>query len=137
MGGVEELWVIMFVLKAIFSIVGILVMLLGVVIAPLPGPMGLPVVLLGLIITLRFSPLAKRLFVRLVKRYPKVFGPLRRALRRRAKVLAIMWHQMLRTERFFTRLIGWGRLRLLSSFRKLFRRRRARPAAALKLLSKV
>jgi hypothetical protein len=127
----------MFVVKALFTTLGILLMLTGVIIAPLPGPMGLPVVLLGLIITLRFSPLAKRLFVRLVKRHPKVFGPLRRALRRRAKVLAIMWHQMLRTERFFTGLVGAGRLRLLRSFRRLFRRRRARPAAALKLLSKV
>jgi hypothetical protein len=119
----------MFIVKAIFTTIGILLMLLGVVIAPLPGPMGLPVVLMGLVITLRFSPLAKRLFVRLVKRYPKIFGPLRRALRRRAKVLAIMWHQMLRTERF----VGGGRLRALRRFRRLFRRRRIRTGQVIKV----
>lgn len=113
-------------LKAAFTMLGILLMLTGVVISPLPGPMGLPLVLLGLVIVLRTSVWARRGFVKLYKRYPKWFGPLRRALRKRAKILAIMWHQMLRTERFF----GRGRLHALRNVRRLFRfrRRTVRPS---------
>jgi hypothetical protein len=112
-------------LKALFTVLGILLMLAGVAIAPLPGPMGLPLVLLGLILILRTSVWARRGFVKLSKRYPKWLGPVRRALRKRAKILAIMWHQMLRTERFF----GRGRLHVLKGFRRLFRRRPMRRQA--------
>jgi len=110
------------ILKVVLTVLGILLMLAGVAISPLPGPMGLPVVVLGLIITLRASPWAKRRFVRLYSRHPKWFGPVRRLLRKRAKIAAILWMQMLRIERFF----GRGRLKILRAIRRLFRHRPTR-----------
>lgn len=59
---------------------------LGVLIAPLPGPGGLPVVLLGGAILLRNSADARRLFVRMKRRHPRLFHPVERIrvkLRRR------------------------------------------------------
>ena len=54
---------------------------LGVVIAPLPGPGGVPVMAAGLMLVLRNSASAKRGFVRLHRRHPRVVGPVRRVLR--------------------------------------------------------
>lgn len=59
---------------------------LGVLIAPVPGPGGLPVMLLGGAILLRNSADARRLFVRMKRRYPRAFRPVERIrlrLRRR------------------------------------------------------
>ena len=113
------------VIKLFLTVLGIVLMIAGVLISPLPGPMGLPVLLIGLIVTLRASFFAKRLFVQLYERHPQWFKPLRRMLRKRAKVLAIIWHQMLRIERFFTR----GRLRALKAVRQFFKRSfRQKPA---------
>ncbi|WP_448207253.1 PGPGW domain-containing protein [Azospirillum sp. sgz302134] len=59
---------------------------LGVLIAPLPGPGGLPVVLIGGAILLRNSSDARRLFVRMKRRHPRLFHPVERIrvkLRRR------------------------------------------------------
>lgn len=56
---------------------------LGLVLMPLPGPFGLPVVLLGLILLLKNSLAARRSFVRAASRHPRVIGPVRRLLRRR------------------------------------------------------
>jgi hypothetical protein len=53
---------------------------LGIVISPLPGPGGLPIMLIGAIIILRNSWDARRLFVRMKRRYPVTFTPLKRAL---------------------------------------------------------
>lgn len=55
---------------------------LGVLIAPLPGPGGLPVIALGGMLLLRNSADARRMFVRAKRRYPRLFSPLE-ALRRR------------------------------------------------------
>jgi len=59
---------------------------LGVLIVPLPGPGGLPVMLLGGAILLRNSADARRLFVRMKRRHPRLFHPVERIrvkLRRR------------------------------------------------------
>lgn len=59
---------------------------LGVLIAPLPGPGGLPVILVGSVLVLRNSSDARKLFVRMKRRHPRLFSPverLRRRLRRR------------------------------------------------------
>lgn len=56
----------------------------GVLIAPLPGPLGLPVVLMGAAILLRNSVDARRGFVRLKRRYPALFGYIDRFLRNKA-----------------------------------------------------
>jgi len=79
---------------------GVLTVLLGIVIAPLPGPFGVPVMAVGLIIILRNSYRAKRWFVRAVRRFPRL-APLRRVMRPGAPVGAMAWHQALKVERFF------------------------------------
>jgi hypothetical protein len=58
---------------------------LGVVVAPLPGPFGLPIALGGLVLLLGNSPAARRRFVAIGRRYPRVMAPLRRLLRRRRR----------------------------------------------------
>jgi len=57
---------------------GCTIILLGLLIAPLPGPGGLPVMLLGGVLVLRNSADARRLFVRGKRRYPRMFSPVER-----------------------------------------------------------
>lgn len=85
--------------KLLMTVLGVVLMAVGVVITPLPGPFGVPVILLGLIIVLRSSMWVKRLFVRLVRAHPRLLGPLRAMLRPGAKVIAMLWLQALRLER--------------------------------------
>ncbi|HYG90305.1 MAG TPA: PGPGW domain-containing protein [Azospirillum sp.] len=62
------------------------IIVLGVLITPLPGPGGLPVMILGGILLLRNSADARRMFVRMKRRHPRLFSPvekLRRRFRRR------------------------------------------------------
>jgi hypothetical protein len=85
--------------KLLMTVLGVALMAVGVVITPLPGPFGVPIILLGLIILLRSSMWVKRLFVKLVHAHPKLLGPLRAMLRPGAKVIAMMWLHTLRLER--------------------------------------
>jgi len=78
---------------------GVVVILLGIAIAPLPGPGGLPVIVVGLMILLRNSFWAKRQFVRLHRRHPRTVSPIRRLLRRDPEVFPVFWQGILRTER--------------------------------------
>lgn len=55
---------------------------LGAVIAPIPGPGGLPVMLVGTVVLLRHSPRMRRHWVRARRRWPATFGPLDTLLRR-------------------------------------------------------
>ncbi|MFT4075200.1 MAG: PGPGW domain-containing protein [Asticcacaulis sp.] len=113
--------------KLLMTVLGLVLMAVGVVITPLPGPFGVPVILLGLIILLRSSMWVKRLFMRLVKRHPKLLKPLRAMLRPGAKVVAMLWLQALRLER---RVLPKNR-RMLYRFRHdlkmILRNRRPRP----------
>jgi len=115
------------VLKLLMSALGVVLMAVGVVITPLPGPFGVPVILLGLIILLRSSMWVKRLFVKLVHAHPKLLGPLRAMLRPGAKVVAMMWLQALRLER---RLLPPHRrfmYRFRHNLRAVLRNRRPKP----------
>lgn len=59
---------------------------LGVLIAPLPGPGGIPVIALGGVLLLRNSAGARRQFVRAKRRWPRLLSPfetLRKRFRRR------------------------------------------------------
>ncbi len=78
---------------------GGLLILLGFLIAPLPGPLGLPLTVVGLMIVLRNSFAARRQFVRLQRAQPKMIFPLRRLLRREPEVVQVFWQQYLRVER--------------------------------------
>ena len=107
-------------IRAALVVLGMLIMLAGVLIAPLPGPMGLPVVAVGLIVVLRNSYKARRSFVRFQRAHPKVLYPVRRLLRRRPEILPVAWQMALRTERLFVP----RRYRVAVRGRRLFRRRR-------------
>ena len=79
---------------------GGLIMLTGVVIAPLPGPGGIPVMAVGLVVILRNSYKAKRMFVRSQRRWPRLLHPVRRLMRREPEFASVFWQQYLRIERF-------------------------------------
>jgi hypothetical protein len=114
------------VFKIIMMITGALLMALGLAISPLPGPLGLPVMLVGLVLLLRSSTWVKRHFVRLVHKYPKWLGPLRSLMRPHAKFLAVLWRFMLRAEGLALK----PRHSLLRRIHRFFRRRHHAEAAA-------
>ncbi len=62
-----------------------LVIGLGVFFTPLPTPFGLPLIAFGLTLLLGQSARARRLFVRLWRRFPETVTPIRRFLRRRGR----------------------------------------------------
>ncbi|HPA38534.1 MAG TPA: PGPGW domain-containing protein [Phenylobacterium sp.] len=111
------------VLRFAGVVVGVLLVIIGVVLSPLPGPGGLPVVVVGLMLVLRNSFKARRQFVRFAQAHPRVASPIRRLLRRDPKLLKIFWEQLLRMEK----LILPPRLRVASRIRRsLFKRRTAK-----------
>ena len=105
------------------TVVGLILVVAGVVLAPLPGPLGLPVTVIGLMMVLRGSFRAKRQFVRLQNRHPKFVRPLRRLLRRDPEIIPFAWQQALRVER----LVLPRRFRFLVRTRKKMRGRRRTP----------
>lgn len=82
---------------------GLLVVLLGVLIAPLPGPGGIPVIALGLVLILRSSFWAKRQFIRAQHARPRWVYPFRRLLRKKPEFAPVFWQSALRTERMMLR----------------------------------
>ena len=80
-------------------LLGLLIVLAGILISPLPGPGGLPVVVVGLMIVLRNSFYARRKFVEIQRAHPKMIFPIRRLLRREPEVIPVAWQQTLRIER--------------------------------------
>jgi predicted membrane chloride channel (bestrophin family) len=107
------------VLRVGLASLGALIVVAGVVVAPLPGPGGLPVIVVGLMLVLRNSFRARRQFVRFQHAHPKLIFPIRRLLRREPKVVSMFWQQMLRIER----LILPHRMRFAAKSRRRFRRR--------------
>jgi len=71
----------------------------GLVLAPLPGHIGLPLLVVGLMIVLRNSFKAKRQFVRMQRAHPKMVFPIRRLMRREPEIVLVFWQQYLRVER--------------------------------------
>lgn len=105
---------------------GTLVILAGAILTPLPGHVGLPLLVVGLMIVLRYSFQARKQFIRLQRRHPKLVFPIRRLMRREPEVLLVVWQQMLRTEKLVLRKARW---RLLKKTRKRVRRYVARKTA--------
>lgn len=99
---------------------GSLIVVAGIAIAPLPGPGGIPVIVVGLMIVLRNSFKARRQFVRLHHAHPKMISPIRRLLRRDPHIIQMSWHQALKIER----LLVPRNLRFAVRSRRLLRRRR-------------
>jgi hypothetical protein len=108
---------------------GLMVMAVGLVTAPLPGHLGLPILVVGLIVVLRNSFKARRRFVRMQRAHPKMIFPLRRLMRREPEVVLVVWQQILRVER----LIPSRKFRVLVKCRRALRRngrKPGKPAAA-------
>lgn len=98
---------------------GGLIMLVGLVTAPLPGHIGLPLLVVGLMIVLRNSFKAKRQFLRMQKAHPKMVFPIRRLMRREPEILQVFWQQYLRMER----LVLPSQVRFAVKTRRHIRRR--------------
>ena len=113
-------------LRWLLLVVGGVAVVIGIAIAPLPGPGGIPVIVVGLMIMLRNSFAARRQFVRFQRAHPKLIFPIRRLLRREPAVLQVAWQQTLRMER----LVLQARWRVMVRMRKSLKRRTARKAAA-------
>ena len=94
---------------------GSLVIVAGAVLTPLPGHLGLPLLVIGLMIVLRYSFQARKQFIRWQKRHPKLVFPIRRLMRREPEVLLVFWQQLLRTEKMNLRKARW---RILKQSRK-------------------
>lgn len=101
---------------------GVAVIAAGVVISPLPGPGGIPVIVVGLMLVLRNSFWARKQFIRMQRRHPRVVFPLRRLLRREPEVFPVAWQQVLRMERLVLRK-EW---RMARRLRLMMMRRRRR-----------
>lgn len=105
--------------RGLLVALGVVIMVLGVAIAPLPGPMGMPLVVVGLMLVLRNSFKARRQFVRFQHAHPKVIFPIRRLLRREPEVVLVFWQQSLRIER----VVLPSNLRFAVRSRRYIRRR--------------
>jgi hypothetical protein len=88
----------------------------GFVLALLPGHLGLPLLVVGLIMVLRHSPRSRRKFIRLQQRHPRMVFPVRRLIRREPEIFPVLWQQLLRVER----LLLPSRLRRAAKWRRRY-----------------
>ncbi|MGH6958352.1 MAG: hypothetical protein ACREEW_16940 [Caulobacteraceae bacterium] len=100
---------------------GYLLIVVGAIGAVLPGHLGAPLLAIGLVLALRTSFKARRRFVGLQQRHPKILFPVRRLLRREPEVIPVAWQATLRLERRFVP----RRLRFAVRIRRRWRRRAA------------
>ncbi len=68
----------------------------------------------GLVLVLRNSFSARRIFIKAQRRHPKIVFPIRRLIRREPEVIPVIWQQTLRLEAWILpkRYRFWRRLRL-------------------------
>ncbi len=83
--------------------IGGVLFLAGILIAPLPGPLGVPVSMVGLALILKNSFWAKRLFIRAQYARPRFVYPFRRLLRKNPEIAPVFWQQALRAEKLVMR----------------------------------
>ncbi len=110
------------ILRSAMLIAGILVIILGVLIAPLPGPGGVPVIALGLILVLRSSYWAKRQFIRAQHARPRYVYPFRRLMRKNPEIAPVFWQGALRAEKLVLRRKRRPLARLRRKMRRAWRR---------------
>src|ERR1700723_1704537 len=79
--------------------VGYGLIVVGAVGSLLPGHLGAPVRAVGLVLTLRSPFRARRQFIGLQQRHPRILFPVRRLLRREPEVAPVAWQALLRIER--------------------------------------
>ncbi len=85
--------------RLLFVAVGWVLITGGVVLALLPGHLGVPLLAIGLILVLRNSYKAKRQFIQMQRRHPRFVHPVRRLIRREPEIFPVLWQQLLRFER--------------------------------------
>jgi hypothetical protein len=90
---VRRLW------RNVLVLVGLALIPLGMVGAVLPTHLLGFLLVIGLILVLRNSIRWRRRFIRIQRRFPRYGYPLRRLLR--GEVWPVIWHELLRSERFF------------------------------------
>ena len=103
-------------------VVGSILVAVGFVGSLLPGHLGVPVLVIGLVMVLRSSHQARRQFIGLQRRHPKIVFPIRRLLRREPEVFPVAWQQLLRLEKMMLPR-RWRPAKGLR--RRLFRKTRA------------
>jgi len=108
--------------RGAMTALGVLVVILGILIAPLPGPGGVPVIALGLVLILRSSFWAKRQFIRAQYARPKYVYPFRRLLRKNPDIAPVFWQQALRAEKLVLRRNRGPLGRLRKRARRIWRR---------------
>ena len=91
--------------RAVLVGIGLVLIPLGVVGVLLPTHLLGCLLILGLILVLRNSMRWRRRFIHAQRRFPRYGYPLRRALR--GEVWPVVWHELLRTERFAARCGVW------------------------------
>ncbi len=116
--------VLLRVARWLLILLGLAVIAAGVLISPLPGPGGIPVIVMGLMLVLRNSFWARKQFIKVQRRHPNWVFPIRRLLRREPEVFPVAWQQVLRMER----LILPRRYRIAVRWRRSQKRRYARKA---------
>ncbi len=99
--------------------IGLLIMALGIPLTVIFHTPGVIVLAVGLVMVLRNSFGARRIFIRAQRRHPKFVFPLRRLIRREPEVFPVAWQASLR----FERLVLPRRLRPLRRVRRVFRKR--------------
>ena len=112
---VHRLW------RAVLVALGLILIPLGIVGALLPTHLLGFLLVLGLILVLRNSIRWRRRFIHIQRRFPRYGYPVRRLLR--GEVWPVVWHELLRSERFFIPR-RWRRLRRTrTAWRQRWRRR--------------
>ena len=103
-------------LRYLLIALGLVIIALGIPLAPLPWlhVPGIFLIALGLVLVLRNSFGARRIFIKAQRRHPKIVFPIRRLIRREPEVWPVLWQQMLRFEAWVLpkRFRFWRRLRL-------------------------
>ena len=92
-------------------IFGYALIIIGIPFTLLPGHVGIVPLIIGLIIVLRGSRMARRRFIGLQRRHPRWIFPIRRLLRREPEVYPVVWQQVLRAERILPK--SWRMARKL------------------------
>jgi hypothetical protein len=109
--------------RVVLVALGLILIVAGFLIAPLPGPLGVPLTVAGLMLVLRNSFRARKQFVRFQHAHPKLLFPLRRLLRREPEVFPVAWQQVLRMER----LVVPRRWRVARRWRRSLKRQSFKP----------
>jgi len=114
--------VLRWLMRSALLVAGLAIVVLGVLIAPLPGPGGIPVIALGLVLVLRSSFWAKRQFIRAQYARPKFVYPFRRLLRKNPEIAPVVWQQALRAEKLVLKRTHRRLIRMRKRLRRTFRR---------------